>query len=250
MKTSESSLEQDFLPMELPLMPSVEDFPAKTCQLPEKRPASRQIEAAFGQKLQGLLARLDRASCSWRTLQTCLLAQVNNQADGLAEFSQTWPRSGMMLDGNAYQLPTLAPLTDGIASGLLPTQRANDAKKRGNFNVNDLRNGFPAAAKRLMLPTPMTGSNSLGGGPTNARKAWRRLLLPTVSKCEFKGSSRDRFKGSASFRGAKMSEGLRSSEGDPIYLNPPFAEVVMGFPIGWTELQPVETQSSPKSQNS
>ena len=231
------------------LTQSAEASRARTCRLPENRPASTQIEAAFGRKLQGLLARLDRASCSWRTLQTCLLAQVSGLADGSAEFSQTWTRSGMMLDGNAYQLPTLAPLTDGIASGLLPTPRANDAQKRGNFNVNDLRNGFPAAAKRLMIPTPMTGSNSLAGGPTNARRAWRRLLLPTVSRNEFKGSSRDRFAGSKSFRGAKMSEALRSSEGDPIYLNPPFAEVVMGFPIGWTELLDAETQSSPKSQN-
>jgi hypothetical protein len=66
-------------------------------------------------------------------------------------------------------------------------------------------------------------------------------LLPTVGKNEFRGCSRKRFVGSPSFRGAKMSEGLRNCESDPQYLHPSFAEVVMGFPIGWTELEPAET---------
>ncbi|HEX5704919.1 MAG TPA: hypothetical protein VFX97_17105 [Pyrinomonadaceae bacterium] len=66
-------------------------------------------------------------------------------------------------------------------------------------------------------------------------------MLPTIGKNEFKGSSKDRYRGSVNFHGAKMSEGLRTCEDDPIYLNPSFAEVVMGFPIGWTELDQSET---------
>lgn len=61
-------------------------------------------------------------------------------------------------------------------------------------------------------------------------------LLPTLGKNEPKGAGRMRFRGSPEFRGAKMSEGLRSGPGDPIYLHPDFAELVMGFPPGWTEL--------------
>lgn len=51
----------------------------------------------------------------------------------------------------------------------------------------------------------------------------------------------EKVSGSAHFRGAKMSEGLRTCETDPTYLHPSFAEAVMGFPIGWTELEPAET---------
>lgn len=65
--------------------------------------------------------------------------------------------------------------------------------------------------------------------------------LPTIVKSEGKGSARKRYVNSALFRGAKMSEGLRTCEEDPIYLNPCFAEVVMGWPMGWTDLQPLET---------
>lgn len=171
----------------------------------------------YGQKSAALLTTLDRNTLLWKTSQHCLV-------EGLETFSQTWPRSGMTRNGTAYQLPPLVPLTGAIACGLLPTPRKNDAQKRGNFDANNLRNGFPAAVKRL--------------------------FLPTISKNEPKGAGRDRFRGSPHFRGAKMSEGLRTCEDDPIYLNPCFAELVMGFPIGWTELAPLETPSSRKSPKS
>lgn len=66
-------------------------------------------------------------------------------------------------------------------------------------------------------------------------------LLPTLGKNEPKGAGKNRFRGSKHFRGAKMAEGLRSGLDDPIYVTPHFAEEVMGFPIGWTELEPLET---------
>jgi hypothetical protein len=109
----------------------------------------------------------------------------------------------------------LAHLTSETAFGLLPTPRKNDSQKRGNFDASNSQNGFPAAVKRL--------------------------FLPTIGKQEPKGSSRKRYLGSPHFRGAKMSEGLRTCEEDPIYLHPSFAEAVMGFPIGWTELDHVVT---------
>ena len=62
-------------------------------------------------------------------------------------------------------------------------------------------------------------------------------LLPTLTSSEFKGSGRNRYLGSKHFRGAKTSEGLRTTSTDPIYLNPLFAEAMMGFPQGWTDLK-------------
>ncbi len=67
------------------------------------------------------------------------------------------------------------------------------------------------------------------------------LSLPTTGKNEGKGSSRKRYLNSPDFRGAKMSEALRTCESDPIYLNPQFAELTMMWPSGWTDLQPLET---------
>lgn len=62
------------------------------------------------------------------------------------------------------------------------------------------------------------------------------LTLPTMGKNEYKGSGKKRYRNSKDFRGAKMSEGLRTCSSAPIYLNHSFGEIVMGFPRGWTDI--------------
>ena len=74
------------------------------------------------------------------------------------------------------------------------------------------------------------------------------LWLPTLGANESKGSSKRRYRGSPHFRGAKMSEGLRICETDPIYLTPSFAAIVMGYPAEWIKYAPSETPSSRKSR--
>lgn len=69
-------------------------------------------------------------------------------------------------------------------------------------------------------------------------------FLPTMVANEGKGCSRNRYKGSPNFRGAKMSEGLRNCEADPIYTHPNFAEAVFGLPKDFTVL---ETEIPPAS---
>lgn len=66
--------------------------------------------------------------------------------------------------------------------------------------------------------------------------ALEHTFLPTPAANEGRGSSSKRFKGSPSFRGAKTSEALRTCAEDPMYLNPLFAELIMGLEQGYTEL--------------
>lgn len=47
-------------------------------------------------------------------------------------FSETWPISGSMLDGVAYERPMLERLTSDSASSLLPTPMANEGAKASN----------------------------------------------------------------------------------------------------------------------
>jgi hypothetical protein len=70
------------------------------------------------------------------------------------------------------------------------------------------------------------------------------LQLPTTGANEGKGSSKKRYRNSPHFRGAKTSEALRICETDPIYLNPLFAELIMMWPLGWTDLKPLEMDKS------
>ena len=88
-----------------------------------------------------------------------------------------------------------------------------------------MRNGESFRAEMLVEFTYESGSG---------------FCVPTIVKNEFKGSSKKRFIGSPDFRGVKMSEGLRTCVSDPTILNPSFAELVMMFPLGWTDLRPLE----------
>lgn len=69
-------------------------------------------------------AWFDQKSQCWRTWQLCFIA-------GWEEFSGTWPPSGMIGNGIAYQLSPLAWHTNGAGAGLWPTPQARDG--RGHY---------------------------------------------------------------------------------------------------------------------
>ena len=82
----------------------------------ESAPELPENVAGFGPKSCEPLAWHSRNGSCWKTWQLCLI-------EGWGRFSETWPRSGMMLSGTAYRLPTLARPITATASGspLLPT---------------------------------------------------------------------------------------------------------------------------------
>lgn len=94
---------------------------ARTSARPAEGLTLMEREAVSGANTPELLAKFDPASSSWRTSQHCLIS-------GWEEFSGTWPRSGTMRSGIAFQAPPLVPLISASASGLLPTPQAIDAK--------------------------------------------------------------------------------------------------------------------------
>jgi hypothetical protein len=97
-------------------------FPAKTSALPEKAQALTESEADYGLKWSASLARFDRHSRSWKTVQPSLLVDSD-------ECSVTWPRSGMTVGGRCWALPMLVRRTGATGSGLWPTPAVN-----GNYN--------------------------------------------------------------------------------------------------------------------
>lgn len=145
--------------------------PARTYLPPEQAKGLRDKRADFGPRWRGSLARCNPHSYSWRTRRSLLLG-------GLEEFCQTWPRWGMMHDGECWALRIPALPTSAKGSGLLPTPTAQDAK------------------------------NS---------------TLPP--------SQRDR----DSLPGYLLRLGIAGQ------LNPVWSEWLMGWPLGWTGLEPLET---------
>lgn len=120
-ETSANSMPPVLGQTELRLTPSAEVSPARTSPLLDRAKALGAAAAAYGRNTGDLLANYDPATSSWRTSQLCLV-------EGWTRFSGTWPRSGLMRNGIAYQLPPLVPLTDETAFGSWPTPQSRDWK--------------------------------------------------------------------------------------------------------------------------
>ena len=84
----------------------------------------------------------------------------------------------------------------------------------------------------------MTGTasiNRLNDKNRNLEKALAELkFLPTPTLSDAKGSPKSR---TILNNKSNLCEVLRQSENDSIYPNPLFVEQMMGFPVGWTDLE-------------
>lgn len=92
----------------------LEDSRAKIFQQQEKVKESQEVEVDCGKKWQGLLAKYNQNSHIWKTAQCSLLGDSE-------EFLETWPRWGLMLDGECWDLDISGMTTCEKESGLLPT---------------------------------------------------------------------------------------------------------------------------------
>ncbi|GJD89444.1 hypothetical protein BHAOGJBA_2971 [Methylobacterium hispanicum] len=152
---------------------------------------------------------------TWLPPQTDLLSPL-----GSAPFCETWPRSGMMLSGTAYELPTLGRPTSATGCGsspgkLLPTPVSADAKR----GTGTYRRGSPTLKGALEV---------------HLRD---RELLPTPRSCSgLRSSGSNR---------TEMSQAVGRSLGSKSLIV--LATWMLGFPEAWTSLQPSEPASSSPS---
>ena len=84
----------------------------------------------------------------WETSQMDLFSGLSDV------FSETWPTSGMMLDGRVYELPMLERLIREKECSLLPTPAARDWKGTGPSELK--RNTPSLAAVRHYFPHQTT----------------------------------------------------------------------------------------------
>ena len=182
-----------------------EGFPARTSARQDDAPVSRASDPAFGWKWPESSAKYDPVSRSWKTRQSLLLG-------GLASFSETWPRWGLMRDGELSAQQTLVPPTCENESGLLPTPTATDHKSES------MSLALVAASKKGVRLTEFL----------------HRKTIPTMNAGNAHWGGRlDELGGSGNpFRGTEIGK---------LPLNPCWTEEVMGWPIDWTDLKPLET---------
>ena len=227
MTMSEPSQATFFDGMELPLMSSRAASRARTLALLESSAAwVKEPVPASGPRSSDLLASYDRNTSSWRTSQHCLLAQANGEADGLAEFSETWPSAGMMRNGKTFRRqPWALPIAES-ASGLWPTP-VKDSKPGANaFKLPDAVNAAEGYPMRVYQKNPQRHAVFAAMIPTPTATMHKGSSPAALTRKDGQDRSRDR-----------LDHFLQSLEGSG-QLNPTWVEWLMGFPTGHTDLQP------------
>ena len=233
-----------------------EAFLARTSASPEMELESTAQEADSGERWPGSLAKYDRATCSWKTAQLSLLGD-------LEPCSVTWPRSGLMLDGQCWELPTLERRTDASESGYWPTPNAMQATSDVNFRCSgDGRTkpnklGWAVAEREAigpktppMWPTPTVcgnhnrkGASKTSGDGLATVVAQRTWPTPTPTATAHKGWSPNHKRANTDDRLDYSVEREAFQPGrqtPPRRLNPEWVAWLMGWPIGHTSLKPLE----------
>lgn len=229
---------------------------------------SMESGPASGTNSPALFASFDPGTSSWRTSQLSLLG-------GWTPFSGRWCRTGMWVNGRAYRLPTLAPRISGTAyssSDTWPTPRVgggNRTSRNALMNVKGHSSGAAGLSleqsievREGRLPRELDSAEQL---PPKYRAVWptptangnhnRKGLseksgdgLATAVKLSPTPTSRDWRSGKSSeatqARNSRPLNEVIAAQEDagnsilPMYLNPDWVEWLMGFPIGYTRVEP------------
>lgn len=215
-------------------------FPVRTSQSPEPETASTASAAGSGESLPASLARYDPGSRSWKTRQLLLF---EDSTECLAIF----PRWGLMRDGELWALTTPEHLICARGSGFWPTPTAQDANNCGGPSQYQRKALSLAATVRIPTPTAKD-ANSSGSRNTASSKAHPGTSLTDWVRQDG-GKGRMFRTPDAYARGGAVSPESRKAGGHSVNLqdqiggklNPPWVEWLMGWPIGWTALEPLAT---------
>jgi len=158
--------------------------------------------AGCGEKWRASFTKYDHDTSLWKTHQCSLLGD-------LEPFLETWPQSGLMRGGECWEQQTLAHHTKGTESGFsqitFPTPTASHMPSEGSI----------MQYRKLVDMGILT--------KTEAEKMLEASLNPPRMK-PWK---------------PKLEQPLETKTGG--YMNPAFQEWLMGWPLGWTDLKPLET---------
>ena len=230
---------------------SVEASRVKTSQWLEKEPVSTASDRASGPSSNGSLAKFDPSMSSWKTRQRSLLG-------GLIEFSGICSRWGSMRSGELFRRLMPSGLeahrqwyTSEIESGStlsLPTMTVNGNNNRKGASATS-GDGLTTVLKRCQrMPTPRQSDPSRGD--CSSERSRRTPSLVSAVKAVPTPTATDGTKWNAKTKQQRIDQGsslrlcnVETATGDPIggSLNPTWVEWLMGWPLGWTELKPLET---------
>jgi hypothetical protein len=231
------------------LMSYLEGFHAKTLAQQEKAQELTENAAECGEKWHASFARYDPDTSLWRTAQCSLLG-------GLDEFSETWPQWGLMRDGECWEQRTLEQTIRGTGYGLSP-DNVNAFHTPNTTGLDGGSNSRKALRARMeKLPTPQATDHR--SKPTSA--SWKakggmnyslanpeiQEKWPTPVKSDHAGR-----RPSEGWAGTDLPSmawrktgGIENPQMSPAQLHATWVEWLMGWPLGWTDLKPLEMDKS------
>ena len=257
----------------------LEDFRAKTSVVPERELESRVNEAECGQSSQELLARYDPSTSLWRTAQCSLLEDLEQCLEtfpkwGSMQSGACYQQPMLVQTTNERESGYwLTPATVNI-----PIRSEESMQKRFEYRKNIGRNGVGAGCLAEQVewsgtgspvgyvtkqnwPTPTTSQARSEGmilqmrrlvenGTTTLQEAEAMVagsLTPKRMKSWPSPKARDwkdgRTEGAMGRHSPDLGKVVGQSK-ETGALNPTWVEWLMGWPLGWTDLKPLETDKS------
>jgi hypothetical protein len=204
------------------LMSYLAGFHARTSQPLEKEQELTASDQECGKKWLASFVKYDHDMSLWKTHQCSLLGDLD-------EFLETWPQWGLMRDGECWEQQTLERLTKGTESGLLENKWATPT------TMDKLP---PKSEQSLLREATVT---RLGRSkPANLRDQVSNMVnWPTPNSRDWKDGQTA---GNRKSPGLGVMAHMGASNGGQ--LNPMWVAWLMGWPLGWTNLKPLEMDKS------
>lgn len=195
-----------------------------------ERGLPNEILAMDGLPSSASFAKYDPVTLSWRTFQGSYLNHITD------EYLGSWPKRVSISNRIAYRRQRSARTIKGKGFGLLPTpvvstgswnRSPGSKKKRYSLRGMALQNRWPTAGDAKDRKRSRK-SKAAGTGLTLLEK----VLFMTPNTRGVDGGSHGR-------KAAKKNGTFVTHSGGK--LNPTWVEWLMGWPLGWTDLKPLET---------
>jgi hypothetical protein len=201
-----------------------EVFHAKTLAQQEKAQESMENEAGCGEKWHASFAKYDPDLSLWKTPQYSLLGDLD-------EFLETWPQWGLMRNGECWEQRTLEQTIRGTEFGLLeklPTPTCGMAKHS--------QLSLEASQKEMDRSIRVRGNPSSLAIAIQAKWPTPKVQNSRHAKMRHLNESDNHWKSNL---GEVVSAQVNGGS-----LNPTWVEWLMGWPLGWTDLKPLEMDKS------
>ena len=252
------------------LMSYLEAFRAKTSAPQEKAQELTESDQECGEKWRASFTKYDPDSSLWRTHQCSLLGD-------LEPFSETWPKWGLMRNGECWEQTQLEhPIKESVYGFTVPTPVASDGTTGSVIGKNDsfyeTKTGMPRKVNqngkdgsvglgRLVQMWPTPRSCSAMAATITPESAWNEKRNPNLetivgqrmwptpdANCGKRGTQPNWTPKRKSGHTAQytINQAVRDTEQHTGgKLNPMWVEWLMGWPLGWTDLKPLETDKYP-----